>query len=338
MPSHQQLISVAMCTYNGARFVTEQLESIQNQTLLPNELVVCDDGSTDNTLALVEQFAKKAPFPVRIFQNEHQLGVTKNFEKALTHCRGDLLFLADQDDCWVPEKIAHLSKVFSENPPINVIFSDALLVDEHTHSLQKHFWEVVRFGTPQQEQWKQGRSIEILLVGNRVAGCTMAVRKSFVDKVLPFPTDISTFLHDTWMAYVAAILNQIQFIPEVLIHYRQHSSQQIGTQQKNGQSVTLTNRFSRPHSNKLAPLQKQAEDLQKVYAHLARIIPSTHPNLQVVAEKVHFLNVRAHLPDNRLRRIWPTLAQWRKGNYRRFADQDATSAGILLTALGDILE
>ena len=338
MPSHQQLISVAMCTYNGARFVTEQLESIQNQTLLPNELVVCDDGSTDNTLALVEQFAKKAPFPVRIFQNEHQLGVTKNFEKALTHCQGNLLFLADQDDCWTPEKVAHLSKVFSENPSVNVVFSDALLVDEHAHSLQRHFWEVVRFGTPQQEQWKQGRSIEILLVGNRVAGCTMAVRKSFVEMILPFPTDISAFLHDTWMAYVAAILNQIQFIPEALIHYRQHNSQQVGTQQKNGQTVTLTNRFSRPHSNKLAPLQKQAEDLQKVYAHLARIIPSTHPNLQVVAEKVHFLNVRAHLPDNRFRRIWPTLQQWRKGNYHRFADQDATTTGILLTALGDILE
>ena len=338
MPSHQQLISVAMCTYNGARFVTEQLESIQNQTLLPNELVVCDDGSTDNTLALVEQFAKKAPFPVRIFQNEHQLGVTKNFEKALTHCQGNLLFLADQDDCWTPEKVAHLSKVFSENPSVNVVFSDALLVDEHAHSLQRHFWEVVRFGTPQQEQWKQGRSIEILLVGNRVAGCTMAVRKSFVEMILPFPTDISAFLHDTWMAYVAAILNQIQFIPEALIHYRQHNSQQVGTQQKNGQTVTLTNRFSRPHSNKLAPLQKQAEDLQKVYAHLARIIPSTHLNLQVVAEKVHFLNVRAHLPDNRFRRIWPTLQQWRKGNYHRFADQDATTTGILLTALGDILE
>lgn len=338
MPSHQQLISVAMCTYNGARFVTEQLESIQNQTLLPNELVVCDDGSTDNTLALVEQFAKKAPFPVRIFQNEHQLGVTKNFEKALTHCQGNLLFLADQDDCWTPEKVAHLSKVFSENPSVNVVFSDALLVDEYTHSLQKHFWEVVRFGTPQQEQWKQGRSIEVLLVGNRVAGCTMAVRKSFVEMILPFPTDISAFLHDTWMAFIASILNQIQFIPEVLIHYRQHNSQQVGTQQKNGQSVTLTNRFSRPHSTKLAPLQKQAEELQKVYAHLARIIPATHPNLQVVAAKLHFLNVRAHLPDNRFQRIWPTLQQWKKGNYHRFADQDATTTGILLTALGDILE
>lgn len=338
MSNYRPLISVAMCTYNGAKFVTEQLESIQNQTLLPDELVVCDDGSTDNTIALVEQFGKNAPFPVRIFQNEHKLGVTKNFEKALTACQGDLLFLADQDDYWLPEKVAHLSKAFSENPSVNVVFSDALLVDEYTHSLQKHFWDVVRFGPHQQEQWKQGRSIEVLLVGNRVAGCTMAVRKSFVNAILPFPSDISEFLHDTWMAFVASLLNQIVFIPKVLIQYRQHCAQQVGTQQKSLQSVTLTSRFSRPHSAKLAPLQQQADELRKIYTHLSRVIPNSAPNFRILAEKLHFLETRAHLPDNRFRRIWPTLQQWRKGNYHRFADQDATTTGILLTALGDILE
>lgn len=338
MSNYRPLISVAMCTYNGAKFVMEQLESIQNQTLLPDELIVCDDGSTDDTLTLVENFAKKASFPVHIFRNDSKLGVTKNFEKALTACQGDLLFLADQDDCWMPEKVAHLSKAFSENTSVNVFFSDALLVDEYTHSLQKRFWEVVRFGTPQQEQWKRGRSIEVLLVGNRVAGCTMAVRKSFVNAILPFPSDIAEFLHDTWMAFVASLLNQIAFIPEVLIQYRQHFAQQVGTQQKDSQPVTLTNRFSRPHSAKLAPLQQQAEDLRKIYTHLSRVIPNSAPNLRIVAEKLHFLETRAYLPDNRLQRIWPTLKQWRKGNYHRFADQDATTTGILLTALGDILE
>lgn len=338
MPSHPQLISVAMCTYNGAEFVTKQLESIQNQTLLPDELVVCDDGSTDNTLLLVEQFAQHAPFPVRIFKNEQQLGVTKNFEKALTSCQGDLLFLADQDDCWLPEKVAHLSKVLRDNPTTNVVFSDAFLVDEYAQPLPQRFWEVVRFGPTQQQQWTQGKSIDVLLVGNRVAGCTMAVRRSFVETILPFPTDISEFLHDTWMAFVASVFDQIRFVPEPLIQYRQHGSQQVGTKSKEVQSVTLKNRFSRPHQAKLAPLQKQAAELNRTYTHLARVVPSSHPNLQVVAEKVHFLNVRAHLPDNRFRRIWPTLQQWRKGNYHRFADQDATTTGILLTALGDILE
>jgi len=338
MPSHPQLISVAMCTYNGAKFVTKQLESIQNQTLLPDELVVCDDGSTDNTLLLIQQFAQQAPFPVRIFKNEQQLGVTKNFEKALTTCQGDLLFLADQDDCWLPEKVAHLSQVLRDNPTTNVVFSDAVLVDEYSQPLPQRFWEVVRFGPTQQRQWAQGKSIEVLLVGNRVAGCTMAVRRSFVEAILPFPTDIPEFLHDTWMAFVSSVVNQIRFVPKTLIQYRQHGSQQVGTKPKDLPSVTLKNRFIRPHQAKLAPLQKQAAELNRIYTHLARVVPTSNPNLQIVAQKLHFLQIRAQLPDNRLRRIWPTMKQWHEGNYRRFADQDATSTGILLTALGDILE
>src|SRR4029077_8380451 len=109
-------LSIAMCTYNGARFLPEQLESIAAQTRLPDELVVCDDGSADESAEIVRNFGKNAPFPVRLELNEKNLGATKNFEKAIGLCQGDLISLADQDDVWKPQKLSKLWLVFQENP------------------------------------------------------------------------------------------------------------------------------------------------------------------------------------------------------------------------------
>src|SRR5947208_14214106 len=99
-------ISVAMCTYNGERFLKEQLESLAAQTRQPDELVVCDDRSTDSTPHIVEAFARAAPFPVRLEVNDRCLGSTKNFEHAILRCTGALIALSDQDDVWHPEKLA----------------------------------------------------------------------------------------------------------------------------------------------------------------------------------------------------------------------------------------
>src|ERR671927_271278 len=105
--------SVAMCTYNGARFVREQLASIAAQTRPPDELVVCDDCSTDATLECIREFARTAPFPVRVVENEKNAGSTKNFERAVELCEGDFIALADQDDVWLPEKLQRLEEVLA---------------------------------------------------------------------------------------------------------------------------------------------------------------------------------------------------------------------------------
>src|ERR1700759_3102252 len=105
--------SVAMCPYNGARFVGEQLESIAAQTLAPSELVVCDDRSTDATVRLVESFPARGPFSVRLGVTEHTLGSKKIFERAVSLCRGELIALSDQDDVWLPGKLARLAAEFA---------------------------------------------------------------------------------------------------------------------------------------------------------------------------------------------------------------------------------
>lgn len=338
MSTNKVLISVALCTYNGEQFLSEQLESLKCQTKLPDELIVCDDGSTDSTVALVEKFSQNAPFKVRVFINQQTLGVTKNFQKALTYCEGEYLFLCDQDDIWQAEKIAQMTAFLEQNPLVNVAFSDAFLVNEKAISLQERLWDIVRLYPPQLAQWRKGKSIELMLIGNRVAGCTMTLRRSFLQKIAPFPTDVPNFLHDTWIAFVASILNQIQFVSTPLVKYRQHPSQQVGTRPKNLTALTLRERLNRPHEEKLAPFQKQQQELSRLYQHLQRVVPNDNKNLKLVAEKLHFLTVRANLPNNRLFRITPTFREWIKGNYHRFADQDTTATGVFLTALGDVLE
>src|SRR5262249_10160572 len=102
-------ISIALCTYNGAKYLSSQLESYLAQTCLPDEVVVCDDCSQDETVTILNDFAIRAPFPVRILVNDQNLGSTKNFEKSISLCSGEIIFLSDQDDVWMPNKIERVS-------------------------------------------------------------------------------------------------------------------------------------------------------------------------------------------------------------------------------------
>src|ERR1700688_2975817 len=111
-------LSIAMCTCNGVAYLRQQLDSIAGQSRLPNELVVCDDHSTDSSVPIIEQYATTVAFPVRLHVNGQRLGVTKNFEKAISLCKGDLIALADQDDVWFAEKLARLEARFANTPHV----------------------------------------------------------------------------------------------------------------------------------------------------------------------------------------------------------------------------
>lgn len=122
-------ISIAMTTYNGARYLNDQLDSFSVQTKLPDELVVCDDKSSDNTINILDDFKRTAPFDVKIICNEENIGYTKNFQKALSLCSGDLIFLSDQDDVWLSDKVEIMSSYFNENRDIYVLLADMIIVD-----------------------------------------------------------------------------------------------------------------------------------------------------------------------------------------------------------------
>src|SRR5918997_119590 len=200
--------SVAMCTYNGARFVAEQLASVAAQTRPPDELVVCDDGSADETRELVGEFAARAPFPVRLSVNERNLGSTRNFGRAISLSAGDLIALSDQDDVWHPEKLEKLEARFDARPSVGLVFTDAELVDERLRV-------------------RRGRALDVLLPGWSVTGATMAFRADFRDLVLDIPEDLA-LIHDGWIALMVAAVSEIDYIAEPLIQYRQHPRQQVG--------------------------------------------------------------------------------------------------------------
>ncbi len=137
-------VSIAMCTYNGARFLSEQLESFAAQTRIPDELVVCDDGSTDDTVSLIASYAKTVGFPVRLIRNSQKLGPAKNFEKAIGLCEGEIIILSDQDDIWLSRKIETLVEAFAKHPKAVYAFSDAELVDEKGRPLGHSLWNAFK--------------------------------------------------------------------------------------------------------------------------------------------------------------------------------------------------
>lgn len=199
-------ISIAMATYNGAKNVEAQLVSFASQELLPDELIVCDDGSKDDTLEIVSVFKKRAPFKVDIHQNERNLGYGQNFCKAMELCGGDLIFLSDQDDVWYPEKVSTIVQLASRHPDKHVFLNDALLTDG----------DLVSSGVTKLGQLKSTR------VGpdSFVQGGCSAVRKEFLSLVLPLPEGRKA--HDRWMMELARFLDFKMIYEKELQYYRIH--------------------------------------------------------------------------------------------------------------------
>jgi glycosyltransferase involved in cell wall biosynthesis len=219
-------LSVAMCVYNGANYLREQLDSLLRQRRLPDELVICDDASTDGTLEIVRSFVAAAPFPARLEVNERNLGVSKNFEKAIGLCAGEIIATCDQDDYWMPEKLQKVEQAFINSPEVGFVFSDAEMVDERLNPLGARLWETT-FPESIHHDFVSGRAFDILLSGCVVTGATMAFRSRYRSLVLPIPI-FPTLLHDAWIAMLIAAVARVAFINEPLVKYRIHSGQAAG--------------------------------------------------------------------------------------------------------------
>lgn len=216
-----------MCTYNGARFLREQLKSIASQPRLPDELVVCDDGSTDATLAILTEYAKAVRFPVRIQCNTSPLGPAKNFEQAISLCKGDIIVLSDQDDVWRRDKLQILERVLSENPDKGYAFSDAIMVNETNTFLRPSLWEQVSFTIQKQRIFSQSSIEQVMILSRRnvVTGATMALKSQLRETILPIP---ELWLHDEWIALVCSIKRAGGvLIQKPLIYYRKHEAQAV---------------------------------------------------------------------------------------------------------------
>ena len=206
MSNHSLSASVAMCTYNGERFLSEQLHSFAAQTVLPDELVVCDDGSTDGTLEILEDFRRTAPFPVRIYRNEKNLGYVKNFEKAALLCGGDIIFFSDQDDIWLPEKVEKSLAVFGTEPDVGLLLLLAYTINaqgERTGLYRHCDWEFPEMETAEPMTLKKIRR------GVFWDGCHMVFRSSLRDVL--FPTS-DMYGHDAWILCVLCAMTDVRIL------------------------------------------------------------------------------------------------------------------------------
>lgn len=195
-----------MTTYNGAEYLEQQLNSFLSQTRRPDEVVVVDDGSTDGTVDILRIFSARAPFGVRIYENETNIGFVKNFERAISYTDGDILFLSDQDDVWFPNKIEVVLSVLSDNSKLLSVTNDQMITDSKLNpSGVTKMANLKNLGLPSNVM---------------ITGCCTAIRSEMKKMVLPIPDKCES--HDGWIASVADLYDARVMLDDVLQYYRRH--------------------------------------------------------------------------------------------------------------------
>lgn len=222
-------VSVALCTFNGEAFLNEQLNSIANQTRKVDELIVCDDISTDKTWSILTEFQKNALFPVKLFRNEKRLGVMLNFQQALASCTGDIVLLSDQDDIWLENKVEFILDYFEKQPEVELLFSNALLFgNELLLEKKKTLFDLLDFYSLTQKAFSDGYGLEVSQTLGRVSGFTIALKNELLNEILPFEEKYSYFIHDRQMVLFALEKKVIDYTDVCLTKYRIHETQTSG--------------------------------------------------------------------------------------------------------------
>lgn len=221
-------VSVAMATYNGEKYIYEQLESILSQLNNNDEVIISDDGSNDNTLQIIKNINDNR---IKLI-NGPKNGVKKNFENAIYNCTGDIIFLCDQDDIWLSNKVSTIKEIFNNNPSINLIVHDAEVIDNNKKVIEKSFFDFRKV--------KNGLINN--LIKNSFIGCCMIFRASEKKYILPIPNDMP--MHDQWigMKILSKKRNSVIFHKEILLKYRRHNNN-VSSFKKNTIIKMLKNRL-----------------------------------------------------------------------------------------------
>lgn len=305
-------VSVALCTFGGGRFLPDQLASVRAQTRLPDELVALDDGSSDDSVALLRAFAAEAPFRVRVEVNPTRLGSSANFARAFALCTGDLIAPADQDDVWHPDKLAALERALAANPAAGFAFADADVVNADLSPRGHTLWQAIRFGRREQARFAAGGGFECLLRRYRVTGATLMFRAALRELFLPVPPG---WVHDAWIGLVLSAVGRGVPVPTPLIRYRQHPAQQHG-----GAMRGIADDYAAARRLTPEACDAVADRYAAARAWLERLPGVSAARLALLAGKVAFHRRRAaRRRRSRLAR-WPgVLAELARGGYSRYA-------------------
>ena len=300
-----------MATCNGGPFIAEQLASLAAQSRRPDQLVVCDDHSEDDTLAEVEAFRDTAPFEVVIERNPQRLGPTANFEQAVSLCDGDVILLCDQDDVWLPGKLETLADALAGHPEWGLVFCNGQVTDASLAPLGYDLWRALFFGAREQAEVAGGRAPHVFMRHVVAAGNPLAFRSSFRETLLPFPSLPST--HDAWIAFVITCLAGCGLVKEDLIRYRLH-----------GENLIAIHRFG--WLDQLRQARRQLEE--DAFARSAAFFEAASRRLQgkisselreAIDQKIAHCRVRAEMRGGLFERLPNIYAEWKAGRYARFS-------------------
>lgn len=312
-------VSVVMCTHNGIEFVEEQLASILNQTHVPDELIISDDDSSDGTLEFAIEYVnrriqseKKLSNLVLCTQkNVPALGVTPNFEAAISLSQSDLVALSDQDDIWTLNRLETVLAEFLAKPDLVLCHSDAELVNETNSSLNLGLLESLRASTREVKMINSGDALKVFLRRNLVTGATTIFKKSLYSEAFPFPEEL---LHDEWLGIVAASHgNRIKLISRPLIRYRQHSKNQVGASKLGFRHAIGRIFFPGLQRNQILLARAKA-----VADHPLFLKNELKESRDLIKDKLNHELVRSELPKSRLKRIPFILRELRTGRYTQF--------------------
>lgn len=330
------MISVAMTSRNGARFLGPQLDSLVGQLDPPDELVIGDDGSTDSTVSALHEFAARAPFPVHVEKTRRSRGVVANMADVLACVEGDLIALADQDDVWRGDKLRRLRQA-AESTGAALVFSDAEVIDEHGRTTGDRLWPSLDF-SPRQRRRLTEDPPGPLLRHSCASGCTMVVTRAVRDLALPFPDEledpVAPMLHDRWLALVAACTGPVVALPAPLVGYRRHEGQTTGARrdrrlrQLRDQAVTGVGPVRAVAGARLAQI---GAVLQRLSARGVDIGPSVGAQL---GDALAHQAMRAELAPSRGVRLRAVIDEMRRGGYRRWS-HGSTTAMVDLIRPGD---
>lgn len=216
-------IDIVLATYNGEKYLKEQLDSILNQTYTNFRLLISDDCSTDSTKEILKEYEKKDN-RIKIFFQEENLGYVKNFEFLLTKIENSIYALSDQDDIWKKDKIEKsYNKLKEENA--DLVFTDLEMIDENGNTISKSFNEHMKLSRKIE---KTLNTYELEYLYNCVTGCTIIAKTEMLKEILPIPKTSKHMIHDYWIALISALKGKVVYIKEPLIEYRQHRENQIG--------------------------------------------------------------------------------------------------------------
>jgi hypothetical protein len=318
-------LSVALCTFNGEKYLSEQLDSILRQSLLPDELVISDDGSSDHTLPMVEEFGARAPFSVKIFRRAGTPNYTLNFIDCISRCAGEVIALCDQDDVWLPARLADPCRIFKERPEVGLVIAPAMCTDDQL----RPSGTILPTGTHP----RGAAPHQALGLWFRPPGLTLTFRAAPVLRFLKLPRVLSYWGQgpapfDEWTAFLASIQSDTVVLPRYQILYRRHAGVTTGDPRVTSGVQFALHQARRENHKEIAArtYQHMAAVAQARAALIAKLATEAEPSAQRRMQALpdfysrvaatQLARAELYLTPSRLRRVtrWSKLLS--RGGYR----------------------